>query len=106
MKDELRIKNEDLGIPRATIMTCFSIEPDRKRIYSLDVLHHSRFISSGYYIFSDFRIRQVVIEAFRKWFGHGPTEYWGMDGFMGGAWDDRGNEILISQINDGVSYAE
>lgn len=103
MRDQLRIKNEELGIPRATVMTCFSTEPDRKRIYQLDVSDPSGFISFGaYYIFSDFRIKQVVLEIFRKWFGHAPSVYWAMDGFMAQAWDDRGNEITVSQINNEV----
>jgi len=101
VRGQLRIKNEELGIKRATITTCFSIEPDRKRMYSLDVSGPSGFISfAGHYIFSDFRIKQVVLEMFRKWFGHCPSEYWSMNGFMAQAWDKRGNEITISQINN------
>ena len=86
---------------RATVMTCFAVEPDRKRVYSLDVWEPGRCASyGGYYVFSDFRLQRVLIEVFRKWYGHAPTGYWALNGFMGGAWDERGNEIVLSQIKN------
>lgn len=49
---------------------------------------------------SNLRIRAVAIIIFRKWFGLNPTTSWGVDGFMGEAWDERGNQITVEQINN------
>ncbi|MEP0004547.1 MAG: hypothetical protein ABJ387_03665 [Balneola sp.] len=98
---------EKLGSPRSTIITRFNVDPTRKRLYQLDVSNASGFIFFGnHHVFSDFRIKQVVLEIFRKWFGHNPSKYWSVDGFMGQAWDKRGNEITIHQVNNWDNHAE
>ena len=95
-----RNRGEKAQSERATILTCYSIEPNRKRMYSLDVSTVAGFTSfSSYYIFSDFRIKQVCVELFQKWFHTEIDVIWGDDGFMAEAWDRRGNQVTISQIN-------
>lgn len=55
----------------------------------------------GKSISSNARIRAVLITVFRHWFGREPNFVWSKDGFMGGARDERGNEVELEQINWG-----
>lgn len=53
----------------------------------------------GRQISSNHDIRACVIWMFRKWFGRRPTKWWAKKGFMAQAWDERGNEVELHQVN-------
>jgi hypothetical protein len=46
------------------------------------------------------RIRQMVIDMFRRYFGgREPSFSYGKDGLEGAAWDQQGNHIHVIQEN-------
>jgi hypothetical protein len=53
----------------------------------------------GKIITSDWKIRAVAVEMFRRWFGREPTCHWHKDGYMAEASDKRGNYVQIQQLN-------
>jgi hypothetical protein len=53
----------------------------------------------GKFVSSDYKIRFVVNNIFRRWFGRRPTWHWHVDGFMAEARDERGNCIHVEQVN-------
>jgi hypothetical protein len=48
---------------------------------------------------TEIRIRQFIVAYFKKVFGRPPSKHWACAGFMGEAWDKKGNRIIGSQIN-------
>lgn len=50
---------------------------------------------------SDARIRQLLVNRFRAVFGgRVPSFTWASNGWMGEAWDNRGNRLCVHQLNN------
>ena len=81
----------------------------RKRRYSVDFYQHGHCQPNGWnrLFASNAKIGEVASELFRKWFGRAPDRlFWRANGFMAGARDKRGNEILVTQLNGHAGFVQ
>lgn len=73
-----------------------------RRIYELDAtgpgFHKVTPVPAA--IASSSRIRPVTCAMFRRIFGRAPSFTWAAEGRQAEAWDDRGNRLHVTQIND------
>lgn len=72
-----------------------------RRVYALDAWRAGNVsVASDQIVVANWRIGAILRNRFRGYFGGAPTFVWSADGRMGEAWDDRGNRVAMSQVNE------